>query len=242
MKNCVVVIPSRLGSTRFPGKVLARLGDRTIVEWCWRAARDADVGPVLVATESVEVAAAVKSFGGQAVLTSDKCRSGSDRVHEAAKKRAEQVIINLQGDQPLIRPATIRAVAQVLVDNKKADVATAVMPLEDAARAANPNVVKAAVGKDGRCLYFSRSPIPFGRGGKPKLYEHLGIYGYRRVALERFVKLPPSELEVAESLEQLRALEDGMAFFAAVVSDVPVAIDTPDDLKRAESLLDLEKT
>jgi 3-deoxy-manno-octulosonate cytidylyltransferase (CMP-KDO synthetase) len=240
VKGVLVVIPSRMGSTRFPGKVLAQLGGRSIVEWCWRAAKDADVGPVLVATESAEVAAAVKSFGGQAALTSAACQSGSDRVHEAAKKRAEQVIINLQGDQPLIRPETIRAVAQVLADNRKADIATAVMPLVEAARAADPNVVKAAMGKDGRCLYFSRSQIPFARAGKPPLYEHLGIYGYRRVALDRFVKLPPSELEKAESLEQLRALEDGMSIFAAVVKDVPVAIDTPEDLKRAESLL--EKT
>ncbi len=247
-KDCVIVIPSRMGSTRFPAKVLALLAGKPIVRWCWEAAVAADVGPVLVATENQKVVDAVKAFGGDAVMTSDQCQSGSDRVYEAAKKRTEQIIINLQGDQPLIRAETIRAVAKVLEDNKKADIATAVMPLSAetelpsaARRIDNPNVVKAAMGKDGRCLYFSRSKIPFERNPGARYWEHLGIYGYRLAALERFVKLPPSALEKTESLEQLRALEDGMAIFAAVVDDVPVAIDTPDDLKRAESLL-VEKT
>jgi 3-deoxy-manno-octulosonate cytidylyltransferase (CMP-KDO synthetase) len=233
--SVLVVIPSRYGSTRFPAKVLAKLDGRPIVEWCWRAAKDAKVGPVLVATEDQRVVDVVESFGGKAVLTSPDCVSGSDRVYEAAKKLKADKIINLQGDQPLIKPETIKAVAKLL-SKKEVDISTAVMPLEDKGRIANPNVVKAALAVSGRALYFSRSPIPFPRG-EARYWEHLGIYGYQRKSLERFVKLPPSPLERSESLEQLRALEDGMKIFAAVVADVPVAIDTPEDLQRAESLL-----
>ncbi len=237
MSGCLVVIPSRFGSTRFPGKVLAQLGGRSIVEWCWRAAVAARVGPVLVATESRVVADAVRSFGGTAVLTSASCRSGSDRVFEAARGSRLPFVINLQGDMPLIRPATIRRVAQLLRRRPKADIATAVIPLKDAARLRDPNAVKAALDGE-RALYFSRSPIPYPREPKAaRTYEHLGIYGYRRKALERFVKLPPSLLERSESLEQLRALGAGMTILAAVVADRPVSIDTPGDLRRAAAVL-----
>ncbi len=240
--RCLVVIPSRFGSTRFPGKVLAPLAGKPVVRWCYDAAKAARVGPVVVATEDERVVQAVRSFGGEAVLTSDQCRSGSDRVFEASRLWRGRFVINLQGDMPLVRPATILRVARLLEDNPGADIATAVMPLEDPERIKDPNVVKAAVARDGRALYFSRSPIPFPRDGRPaRRFEHLGIYGFRRSALKRFVKLPPSPLEKTESLEQLRALENGMTIFAAFVSDVPVAIDTPADLKRAQSLLRRKK-
>ncbi|MBI3553642.1 MAG: 3-deoxy-manno-octulosonate cytidylyltransferase [Elusimicrobia bacterium] len=238
--GCLVVIPARLGSTRFPGKVLAKLRGRSIVEWCWRAAKAAKIGPVLVATEEKAVADAVRAFGGVACLTSKSCASGTDRVYKASRMFPHKVsyVLNLQGDQPLVDPRTLRAVVKILESQPKADVATAVIPLDSRARAEDPNVVKAALAKDGRALYFSRSPIPFPRNGTaPRRWEHLGIYGFRRAALERFVKLPPSRLEKTESLEQLRALEDGMSIYAAVVSDLPVAIDTPSDLHRAERML-----
>ena len=236
-KEALIVVPSRLGSTRFPGKVLAPLDGKPIVRWCHEAALAAKVGPVLIATEDEGVAQAVRSFGGQAVLTSKECVSGTDRVFEASKNRQEPLIINVQGDQPFIKPETIRAVVDLLENDPAVDIATAVMRLDDAARADNPNVVKAALAANGRCLYFSRSRIPFARNGKPQLYEHIGIYGFRRAALERFVKLKPSPLELAESLEQLRALEDGMTISATIVAETPIAIDTPDDLKNAESYL-----
>lgn len=239
-QDALVVIPARMGSTRFPGKVLALLDGKPIVRWCYDAARAAQVGSVLVATEDARVAEVVESFGGQAVLTSADCASGTDRVYEAVKKSKSRApfVINLQGDQPLIRPATIQAVARVLKKNKAADMSTAVMKLEDPERVRNPNVVKAVVAKDGRCLYFSRSPVPFPRNGTPpERWEHLGIYGFKRAALERFVKLPPSRLETVESLEQLRALEDGLSIFAAVVEDAPVAVDAPEDLRLAETVL-----
>ncbi|MDD5627874.1 MAG: 3-deoxy-manno-octulosonate cytidylyltransferase [Elusimicrobia bacterium] len=240
MKNadCLVVIPARLGSTRFPAKVLALLGGRPVVEWCWRAARAARVGPVLVATDDERVRRVVAAFGGEAVLTPKSCASGSDRVARAAKGRREPLIINLQGDMPFVKPATIRRVADILRSNPAADMATAVMPLDDPRREADPNVVKAALTRDGRALYFSRAAIPFSRdGGRPRRFEHLGIYGFRRRSLDRFVSLPATALERCECLEQLRALEDGMTIYAAVVSERPVAIDTPADLRRAERML-----
>ena len=238
MKDCLVVIPARYASKRFPGKVLALLGGRPVVEWCWRAAVRSGVGPVLVATEDVRVVRRVEAFGGKAVLTSKSCASGSDRVHEAARGRREPLVINLQSDMPFVRPATLRRVAEVLRRRVGADIATAVIPLRDERRAKAPQVVKAALARDGRALYFSRAPIPFPRDGqKIKRFEHLGIYGFRRKALDRFVDLEPTPLELCECLEQLRALENGMTIYAAVVSDTGLAIDTPGDLEQAKRLL-----
>lgn len=234
--SVLTVIPARLGSTRFPGKVLARLKGKTMVEWCWSAAKAAKLGPVLVATDNRLVADEVRRFGGQFVMTPRSCPSGSDRVWLAAKNHREAVILNYQGDMPLIKPATLRAAVKALT--RGTDIATAVIPLTDGKRRRDPNVVKAVLTKDGRCLYFSRSEVPFGRDGAPvQSWEHLGIYVFRRAALRRFVSLPPSPLEKMEKLEQLRALEDGMIIQAAVVSERPVAVDVPADLKLAEKLL-----
>lgn len=227
MSACLVVIPARLASTRFPRKVLARLAGRTMVEWCWRAAQAAQLGPVLVAVDSDEVAAEVRRFGGEAVMTPPSCPSGSDRVWLAARRRPESVILNYQGDMPLLKPETLRAAVKAL--SREADIATAVIAIKTSARGADRNVVKAALTKNGRCLYFSRAPI--------SSWEHLGLYAYRREALKRFVAMPPSPLEKSEKLEQLRALEDGMAIRAAVVSERPVAVDVPSDLRLAETIL-----
>ncbi len=227
MSSCLTVIPARLGSTRFPRKVLARLAGRTLVEWCWRSATAARLGPVLVAVDSRAVAAEVRRFGGVAIMTPASCPSGSDRVWLAAKGGQEPVILNFQGDMPLLNPATLRATVAAL--SREVDIATAVIGLDSPARRRNHNVVKAALTQQGRCLYFSRAPI--------SSWEHLGLYAYRRSALKRFVSLPPSPLELGENLEQLRALEDGMTIRAAVVSENPVAVDVPSDLRRAETLL-----
>ncbi|MDE1977238.1 MAG: 3-deoxy-manno-octulosonate cytidylyltransferase [Elusimicrobia bacterium] len=237
-QDVLVVLPARHGSTRFPGKVLAKLGSRSVLEWGYRAAKAAGLGRVVIATEDKRVVEAAAAFGAEAILTPKTCASGTDRVFLAARKSREPFVVNLQADQPLIKPGTLRRVAKILRANKGADIATAVIPLDDKKRAKNPNVVKAALAAGGRCLYFSRSPIPFPRSGAPAAqWEHLGIYGFTRAALKRFVQLPPSPLEKMESLEQLRALEDGMTIFAATVTDVPVAIDTPEDLRRAEKFL-----
>ena len=236
MSGVLTVIPARMGATRFPGKVLARLQGRTMVEWCWRAAKAAKLGSVLVATDNKMVADEVRRFGGDAIMTPASCPSGSDRVWLAARKHREAVILNYQGDMPLIKPATLRAAVKALT--KGVDIATAVIPLTDPKRRKDPNVVKAVLTKNCRCLYFSRSDIPFGRDGAAvDSWEHLGIYVFRRDALQRFIALPPSPLEKTEKLEQLRALEDGMLIRAAVVSESPVAVDVPADLRRAEKFL-----
>jgi 3-deoxy-manno-octulosonate cytidylyltransferase (CMP-KDO synthetase) len=223
----LTVIPARLGSTRFPRKVLARLAGRTMIEWCWRAAKAAKLGPVLVAVDSREVADEVKRFGGEFVMTRPSLPSGSDRVWAAAKGRREPIILNYQGDMPLLKPATLRATVGAL--RRGADIATSVIALDDAARRGDKNVVKAVLTKNGRCLYFSRAPV--------SAWEHLGLYAYRRAALKRFVSMPPSPLEKSEKLEQLRALEDGMTIRAAIVRERPVAVDVPSDLRRAETML-----
>lgn len=227
MSSCLTVIPARLGSTRFPRKVLAKLAGRTMIEWCWRAAVAARLGPVIVAVDSREVADEVRRFGGEAVMTRAACPSGSDRVWEAAKRRAEPIILNYQGDMPLLKPATLRATVKALT--RGTDIATSVIALDDASRRASPHVVKAVLAKNGRCLYFSRAPV--------SAWEHLGLYAYRRGALKRFVSLRPSPLEKSERLEQLRALEDGMTIRAAIVRERPVAVDVPSDLRRAETML-----
>jgi 3-deoxy-manno-octulosonate cytidylyltransferase (CMP-KDO synthetase) len=234
--SVLTVIPARMGSTRFPGKVLARLKGKTMVEWCWRAATAAKLGPVLVATDNRLVADEVRRFGGKALMTPPSCPSGSDRVWLAAKNHREAVILNYQGDMPLIKPATLRAAVKALTG--RTDIATVVIPLTDGKRRRDSNVVKVALAKNGRCLYFSRSAIPFGRDGAAvESFEHLGIYAFRRSALQRFVSLPPSRLEKTEKLEQLRALEDGMIIQAAVVAERPVSVDVPADLRRAEKFL-----
>ncbi|MFA6028998.1 MAG: 3-deoxy-manno-octulosonate cytidylyltransferase [Elusimicrobiota bacterium] len=244
MKDVLVVIPARYGSTRLPAKMLRLLGGVPVVEWCRRAAVRAGVGPVVVATDHPDIVRAIEAHGGEAVLTPVSCRSGTDRVHAAVRLLAKRgrrfrYVVNLQGDEPFIRSATLRGVAGLL--RRGAAMATAVVPgaAEDLA---NPNAVKAVLAKDGRCLYFSRAPVPFLRphAGAPAarpIHRHLGIYGFSRAALERFVRLPPSRLERTESLEQLRALEDGIPIFAHVCRDRTVSIDTAADLRRAARML-----
>jgi len=224
--------------------VLKPLGGKPVVEWCRQAAVKSGVGPVVVATDSPEVLRAVESHGGTAVLTPTDCPSGTDRVRaalralEQAGRRRYSFIINLQGDEPFIRPATIRSVAEMLW--KGAPMATAVAPLGGPDEACDPNVVKVAMAAGGRCLYFSRAPIPFkrsqsgnGSASEGPMVRHIGIYGYSRKSLERFVSLPPSGLELIERLEQLRALEDGIPIFACETRDIPLAIDTAADFRRA---------
>lgn len=240
----MVVIPARMGSTRLPRKVLMPLAGLPVVEWCRRAAVKAGVGPVVVATDHADVAGTVERLGGTAVMTPVGCPSGTDRVAHAVKAlerargRRFKTVVNLQGDEPFIRASTIRAVARLLTRAKPAgDLSTAVVRLDDVRRASEPNLVKAVVAKDGRCLYFTRAPAPYpARDAKPAYYQHIGIYGYTRAALDRFLSLEPSPLERMESLEQLRALEDGMTIAAAVVDDATVAIDTANDLARAARL------
>lgn len=240
MSEVLIVIPARYGSTRLPGKALKLLAGKPVVQHVWQACVKAQVGEVLIATESPIVVDAVARFGAQGVLTSDTCQSGTDRVYEAAQNRPEQIIINVQGDEPFIAPTTVQKIAQLLQKEPTCDIASAVAPTLDENKINDPNCVKAVLNKEGKALYFSRSRVPFKRelteeNKNIPYWQHCGIYGYQRKALERFVSLPPSPLEQLERLEQLRALEDGMSLKCVVIDAAGPAIDTAQDLQNAET-------
>ena len=236
MSEVLIVIPARYGSTRLPGKALKLLAGKPVVQHVWQACVKADVGEVLIATENQIVVDAAAQFG---VLTSEACQSGTDRVYEAAKNRPERIIINVQGDEPFIAPSTVQKIARLLQADPQCDIASAVAPTLDENKINDPNCVKAVLNKQGRALYFSRSRVPYKRelteeNKKVPYWQHCGIYGYQRKALERFVSLPPSPLEQLERLEQLRALEDGMTLKCVVIESAGPAIDTAHDLAAAE--------
>ena len=233
----LVIIPARMASTRLPGKPLADIAGEPMIVHVWRRAREAEIGRVVVACAEAEIAETVRARGGEAVLTRADHPSGSDRVFEALGAvdgaGACDAVVNLQGDLPAIEPAAIRAAVDAL-GNAAVDIATLVAETFDPGERDDPNVVKAIVSfagpgarRVGRALYFTRAAAPSGEG---PLYHHVGLYAYRRAALERFVRLPPSALEKRERLEQLRALEAGMRIDAALVDTVPAAVDTPADL------------
>ena len=238
----IVVIPSRLASSRLPRKPLADINGRAMILHVLDRGLEADIGPVAVACADPEIADAVRAAGGLAVMTDPSLPSGSDRVHAALATLDPQgrhdVVVNLQGDLPTMPPSQLRAVITPLAD-PAIDIATLVAPIETREEAAAPSVVKAACAFDrGRAvspaLYFSRVPIPSGEG---PLWHHIGIYAYRRAALARFVSLPESPLERRERLEQLRALEAGMRIACARVDHAPFGVDTPADLERARAIL-----
>jgi 3-deoxy-manno-octulosonate cytidylyltransferase (CMP-KDO synthetase) len=240
--NPIVVIPARMASTRLPGKPLAEIAGVPMIVRVWRQAVAAKVGPVIVAAAEREIAAAIESAGGKAVLTSPDLPSGSDRIFQALQAvdgaGAHDIVVNLQGDLPALDPAAIRAVVDTLAAGT-ADIATLAAEIDDPADYDNPSVVKPVIvwdasGARGRALYFTRARAPSGEGA---LFHHIGIYAFRRAALARFVALPPSPLETREKLEQLRALEAGMTIAVARVDEVPLSVDTPSDLEKARKLL-----
>lgn len=237
----LVLVPARLAATRLPRKPLADIHGEPMVVHVWRRAMEAGVGTVVVAADSPEVAEAVVAAGGQAVLTNPNHPSGSDRIHEALEAldpdRDFNVIVNVQGDLPTIEPEAIRACLAPLQE-PEVDISTLVAEITREEEKTAPSVVK-MVGTElspgrFRCLYFTRATAPTGPG---PLYHHIGLYGYRREALERFVKLPPSPLEIREKLEQLRALEAGMRIDAVKVDVTPLGVDTHEDLERARDML-----
>jgi len=241
-RNPLLVIPARLGSTRLPDKPLADIHGEPMIVHVWRRAMEASIGPVLVACAEEAIVDAVSRAGGRAVLTRPDHPSGSDRIHEAVARLDPEgdfdAVINVQGDLPTIDPEAIRAALAALAD-PEVDIATLAALIIDPADGENPNIVKAVTAIDpatgiGRALYFSRAAVPTGEG---PLYHHIGLYAYRRAALDRFVKLPPGRLERRERLEQLRALENGMRIAVALVEDVPLGVDTAEDLERARLLL-----
>lgn len=240
-KNPIIVIPSRLASTRLPDKPLADIHGLPMIVHVWRRAVEADAGPVIVACADFRIIDTIKDAGGDAIYTNPDHASGSDRVFEAMHtvdpQKKHDCVINLQGDLPTIDPDSVKASLRPLSD-AAVDIATLVSPITDEAERDDPNVVKAVLSmadgdSTGRALYFSRAAVP----SSGTLYHHIGLYAFRRDALDRFVKLPRGELERQESLEQLRALEAGMRIDAERVDTVPLGVDTPADLERARELL-----
>jgi len=244
------VIPARLSSTRLSRKVLRDLAGRPMVEWVWRAAQASGLmDPVVVATDSEEVAAVCRERGIPVAMTSAACPSGSDRVREVARQIEADIYVNIQGDEPMLTPEFFPPMLK-LFDKPEVEVATLAVPCP-AEEIDNPNAVKVVTALDGRALYFSRATIPFdrdiGRGRDPVhggsgfrgYRKHLGIYAYRKAALERFAALPPSPLELTERLEQLRLLENGIAIYVAEAPGDTIGVDTEADLQRAEAILQL---
>ena len=231
------VIPARYGAQRFPGKPLALIAGKPLVQRVYEQARQAQrLDRVVVATDDARIADAVKNFGGEVVLTAPTCPSGTDRAAEVARQIECDQIVNIQGDEPLMRPAMIDQLVEGLAGS---DMATLARPIESAEALANPNIVKVVFAHNGNALYFSRHPIPFVReGGAPVAhFKHLGIYAYQRDFLLKFVQLPPSDLEQAEKLEQLRALENGFTIKVLVTPYDSVGVDTPADVQRVEQIL-----
>lgn len=241
MANALIVIPARLQATRLPGKPLADIAGEAMVVHVWRRAMESRAGRVLVATDCENVRDAVEQAGGEAVITRGDHDSGTDRIHEAVQSAdpggQHEIIVNLQGDLPTLEPRLIAACIAPLEDGA-ADISTLAAPITDDHERADPHVVKAVGARTGegrmRALYFTRATAPWGEG---PLYHHIGIYAFRREALNRFVSLPRSDLERREKLEQLRALEAGMRIDVALVDTVPVGVDTPADLERARKIL-----
>jgi 3-deoxy-manno-octulosonate cytidylyltransferase (CMP-KDO synthetase) len=237
----LVLIPARMASTRLPGKPLLDIGGLPMIVHVLRRAEAANLGRVAVATDTTEIADAVTSHGGEAVMTSPDHPSGSDRIYEALGRIDPEaridIVINLQGDFPTILPDNIRAVLGPLAD-PAVDIATLAAEIHTEEESSNPNVVKAIGSPLGerrlRALYFTRATAPHGEGPR---YHHVGLYAYRRAALQRFVALPPSALERQEKLEQLRALEAGMRIDVTIVDAVPRGVDTPADLETARGIL-----
>ena len=240
--NPIIIIPARLASTRLPGKPLADIAGAPMIVQVWARAQEAGIGRVVVAAAEKEIAEAVEAAGGEAVLTDPALPSGSDRVWQALERvdpeSAHDIILNVQGDLPTLDPALIRIAGDVLAEGE-ADISTLIAAITLEEEKTRPDVVKAVVSlapgaRTGRALYFTRATAPSGEG---PLYHHIGLYGFRRAALKRFVTLPPSPLEQRERLEQLRALENGMRIDAALVETVPLGVDTQEHLEKARAIL-----
>ncbi|MSR73947.1 MAG: 3-deoxy-manno-octulosonate cytidylyltransferase [Planctomycetes bacterium] len=241
-ERAAVVIPARYGSQRLPGKPLLRAGGRTIIEHVWQAVRRCkEVSEIVVATDDQRILATVQDFGGVAVMTSATARTGTDRIGELLPRLNADIIVNVQGDEPDMGPELVDTLIRALRSNPELGVATAAAPWPTGQSVSDPNRVKVVCAANGRALYFSRAAIPHSKtgpvegGGWPLL--HIGVYAYRRAALERFLALPESELERIEALEQLRLLENGIAVHVTQASKSPHGIDTEADFKAFEERL-----
>ncbi len=241
MGKTAIIIPARYGSSRLEGKPLIKVLDKPIIQWVWEKAKKcANADMVIVATDDERIYDAVKAFGGDVEMTSTEHKSGSDRIAEVASRHPEiDIIVNLQGDEPLINLDDINAVIAGVRDDATVDISTLVREIKEDDEANNPNLVKCVFDVNNYALYFSRSKIPYERNAnESKIYGHLGIYGYRKESLFKMTKLNQTNLERAESLEQLRALQSGMRIKVAITENIPVGIDTIEDLEHFKKLVE----
>ena len=240
-ERVIGVIPARWASTRLPGKALVSICGKPLIQWVLERTRLATrLDEVLVATDDERIRSVVEALGGTAVMTREDHPSGTDRVAEAVAGREAGIVINIQGDEPLIDPGLINRLAEVMIADSEWDMATAATPIGGVAELNKSSVVKVVLGERGRALYFSRSVIPFVRDTAPEGLRHLrhvGIYAYRRAFLERLVKAPPCALEQAEKLEQLRALYLGGQMTVVETDEIGLGVDTPEDVVLAEAAL-----
>lgn len=236
-----IIIPARYGSSRLEGKPLLKACGKTIIQWVWEKAKKCPkIDRVIVATDDERIYNVCKEFGAEVEMTSSEHKSGSDRIAEVAKRHPEiSYIINLQGDEPLIEQANIELVRKGVVEDIDADISTLVREIKDKEEVNNPNLVKCVFDFNNYAMYFSRSKIPYERNeNKTKFYGHLGIYGYKKESLFKMTELPQAPYEMAESLEQLRALQNGMKIKIAVVENVPVGIDTIEDFEKFKAMVE----
>ena len=243
MKQTAIIIPARYGSSRLEGKPLLKANNKPIIQWVWEKAKSCPmVDRVIVATDDERIFNACKEFGAEVEMTSTEHKSGSDRIAEVAARHSEiGYIINLQGDEPLIEQSNIELVIKGVKEDEKADISTLVREIKDEDEVNNPNLVKCVFDLNNYAMYFSRSKIQYERAendGSWKFYGHLGIYGYKREALFKMTKLPQAPYEMAEKLEQLRALQNGMKIKVAIVENVPVGIDTAEDFEKFRKMVE----
>ena len=240
-KQTAIIIPARYGSSRLEGKPLLRAKNKPIIQWVWEKASTASgADRVIVATDNELIFNACKDFGAEVEMTSSEHKSGSDRIAEVAERHPEiGYVINLQGDEPLIEESNIELVIRDIKADENTDISTLVREIKEEHEINNPNLVKCVFDVNNYAMYFSRSKIPFERNkGKSKFYGHLGIYGYKREALFKMTKLAQTPCEMAESLEQLRALQNGMRIKVAVVENIPVGIDTMEDFEHFKAIVE----
>ena len=244
-----VVIPARFAASRLPGKPLLPIGDRPLIQWVWQCARASGAASVVIATDDVRIFDSAQGFGADCLMTSAEHASGTDRIAEVVRAKgfaADDIVVNLQGDEPMMPAALIDEVAQALNARPHTDIATAVTPIQSLAEFLDPSCVKALRACDGQALYFSRAAVPWPRdcvaAGQPTRFagawRHIGIYAYRVRSLLQFASWPPTPLEETERLEQLRALEHGMRIHLVTLAEAPPAgVDTPEDLERVRAFV-----
>jgi 3-deoxy-manno-octulosonate cytidylyltransferase (CMP-KDO synthetase) len=244
-----VVIPARFAASRLPGKPLLPIGDRPLIQWVWQCARASGAASVVIATDDARIFDSAQGFGADCLMTSARHASGTDRIAEVVRVKgfaADDIVVNLQGDEPLMPAAVIDEVAEALSTRPHIDIATAVTPIASLTEFLDTNCVKALRARDGQALYFSRAAVPWPRdsvaAGQPTRFagawRHIGIYAYRVRSLEQFASCPPTPLEETERLEQLRALEHGMRIHLVTLAEAPPAgVDTPEDLERVRAAL-----